>query len=130
MQYPRALFKSDYAAGLYLSMNQSRIQASLQSGSGFPDLMVFYPSRGYHGLFIEIKSGTTRVYNTIGPRKGLLSSNPHIQAQAFILNELNKLGYFARFGVGFDKCKEIIDWYMNPNYKKFEKLSLFDEPSS
>jgi hypothetical protein len=33
-----------------------------------------------------------------------------------MLRELNRLGYLARFGIGFDNCRRIIDYYLNPNY--------------
>jgi hypothetical protein len=42
-----------------------------------------------------------------------------------MLEHLNKLGYFARFGVGFDQCKRIIDWYLQPGYNEPVNGELF-----
>lgn len=125
LQYPNVLYKSDYGSGLKLTMNQARIQQQLQRGRGWPDLMIFAMSRGYGALFIEIKKEDTTLYLKKGPRKGLLTSDPHVQEQAAMLQHLNKLGYFARFGVGFDSCRRLIDWYLNPNYKETANAELF-----
>jgi hypothetical protein len=125
LQYPHVIFRSDYASGLHLSAYQATVHRSLQSGRAWPDLQIIHPSRGYHGLFIELKKDGTILYLKTGPRKGMLTLNPHIQEQAVMLQGLNDLGYFARFGVGFDKCKRIIDWYLNPNYKEPEPETLF-----
>ena len=125
LQYPHVIYRSDYASGLHLTMHQASIHKSLQSGRAWVDLFVYKPSRGYCGLALEIKREGTVIYLSRGPRKGRLTSDPHIQEQAQMLQELNKLGYFARFGVGFDQCKRIIDYYLNPNYTEAENSELF-----
>lgn len=125
IKYPNVLFKSDYSAGLHLTIYQAKLQKSLMSGRGWPDLMILQPSRGYHGLFIELKKDGTRLYLTTGLNKGKLTTDPHIQEQALMLKQLNKLGYFARFGVGFDNCQRLIDGYLNPNYKRTTNVELF-----
>jgi hypothetical protein len=102
LQYPNIIFRSDYASGLQLTMNQAAIHKSLQSGRSWPDLFIYKPSRGYSGLALEIKRENNVIYLKRGLRKGLLTSDPHIQEQALMLRELNDLGYFARFGIGFD----------------------------
>ena len=106
-------------------MNQAVTNKRLQSSRSFPDLQILQPSRGYHGLLIELKKENTPIYVTKGPRKGQLMSNEHLQEQALMLKELNRLGYLALFGVGFDKTIRIIDAYLNPNYKESEEQSLF-----
>jgi len=125
LQYPSIIFRSDFASGLQLTMNQAAIHKSLQSSRSWPDLFVYKASRGYHGLALELKKDGTVIYLKRGPRKGLLTSDPHIQKQAEMLRELNRLGYFARFGVGFDQCRRIIDWYLNPGYTESENSELF-----
>jgi hypothetical protein len=125
LQYPNLIFRSDYASGLQLTINQAAIHKSLQSSRSWPDLFIYKSSRGYHGLGLELKREGTVIYLSRGPRKGKLTSDPHIQEQAMMLQELNNLGYFARFGVGFDQCQRIIDWYLNPNYKEPDNTELF-----
>lgn len=119
--YPHVFFYSDYAAGLRLTMNQARVRKSLQSGSASPDIFLAAPAihtqpdgtvRQYHGLFIELKKEGTTIYVTQGKRKGKIVSNPHIMAQAAVLDSLNKAGYLALFGVGYDATIKIIDKYM------------------
>jgi hypothetical protein len=105
------MFRSD-GGGLPLSQTQAAIFKSQQSDSGWPDLTIFKPSRGYHALMIELKKEGTAIYLKTGRRKGKLSSNPHIQNQAAVLNKLNAEGYCARFGVGFDSTVKLIDWYL------------------
>jgi hypothetical protein len=121
MQYPNVIFRSDFSSGLHLTPAQASLHKSMQSGRAWPDLQIINPSRKYHGLFIELKKEGTKVYL----KNGKLTSNPHIQEQAAVLKELNKLGYFARFGIGFDSCQRLIDWYLNPNYTKSENTELF-----
>ena len=111
LQYPRLLFRTD-GAGLLLTKSQAGIYKSLNATSGWPDIHIPYPSRGYHGLYIEIKRADVQIYCKSGPRKGMLVADPHIQLQASVLQQLNDLGFFARFGVGFDQCRRILDWYM------------------
>jgi hypothetical protein len=125
LQYPSIIFRSDYASGLQLTMNQAAIHKSLQSSRSWPDLFIYKSSRGFHGLALELKREGTTIYLTRGERKGKLSTDAHIQEQALMLQTLNKLGYFARFGVGFDQCRKIIDWYLNPDYKESENNELF-----
>lgn len=62
----------------------------------------------YAGLMIELKREGTRIYK----KNGELVSNEHIQEQAEMLNELRERGYAARFAVGFDQAKQIIDEYL------------------
>lgn len=121
LQYPHVNFFSDYAAGVRLTMNQAVIRKSLQSGKGWPDMFIAWPTtikkkdgttKHYCGLFLELKKEGTTIYATKGPRKGKLVSNEHIQHQAAVLNSLNEAGYLALFGVGFDQCQKIIDGYM------------------
>lgn len=109
--YPGVSFHSDYAAGMYLTRNQASIRKKLNSGRGWSDIFIAAPNKGYHGLFLELKKDGTAIYVSRGPRKGELVSDEQINIEAKFLNKMNKLGYFARFGVGYDKTIAIIDWY-------------------
>lgn len=119
--YSHAHFMSDYAAGARLTKSQAGIRKSLQSGKGWPDMFIAWPTtvttksgetRHYCGLFLELKKEGTTIYVTRGPRKGLLSENEHIRAQAAVLDGLRKAGYCAMFAVGYDDAIAKIDKYM------------------
>lgn len=120
-EYPDVEFHSDYAAGLKLTENQSKIRKSLNSGRGWSDMFIAEPKRGYHGLFLELKKEGVSIYCKIGPRKGELVADEQIQIEAAFLEKMNKKGYFARFAVGYEKTIQIIDWYM----ERPKNLELF-----
>jgi hypothetical protein len=128
--YPHVDFHSDYAAGMMLSINQARVRRSLESGRGWADMFIAYPmthtlldgsSVTYHGLFLELKRDGVAIYVTRGPRKGQLINSEQIKIEAAVLQRLNKLGYFARFAVGFDKATKLIDYY----FQRPQNLDLF-----
>jgi hypothetical protein len=121
-QYPDVDFHSDYAAGLKLTENQAKIRKSLNSGRGWSDLFIAYPSRGYHGLFIELKKEKVAIYVTKGPRKGELVKSEQIEIEARFLEKMNKLGYLARFGVGYDNTIKLINWYFGQESMKFDEF--------
>lgn len=109
------MFRSDYASGLMLTPNQAQKHRRLQSGRAFPDLFIYEPRMKYHGLALELKrEGTTIILKT-GPRKGKLTSDPHIQEQYAVLKDLASKGYYADFAIGYDSAINIIDWYFGNN---------------
>lgn len=116
MQYPNVIFRSDYASGIKLTKGQAGVHKSLQSSRAWPDLFIYEPrtigNTHYCGLAVELKSEGTPVIMKIGPRKGRLSTDPHIQEQAVMLKALISKGFYANFAVGFDSAISIIDWYM------------------
>jgi hypothetical protein len=119
--YPGVDFHSDYAAGLKLTESQAKIRKSLNSGRGWSDIFIAKPSRGYHGLFIELKKDGVAIYVTRGPRKGQLVADEQIQIEAAFLARMNTQGYLARFSVGFDQAVKLIDYY----FDKPQNLELF-----
>lgn len=125
LQYPHVIFRSDYSSGLHLTPYQAKNQRSMQSGRAWPDLFIYHPSQHddkfYAGLALELKREGTSVIMKVGPRKGRLSTDKHIQEQALVLKQLNRLGYYANFAVGFDEAIKIIDWYMG----KPQNASIF-----
>lgn len=116
MQYPRVIFRSDFASGLHLTMAQAAKHKRLQSGRAFPDLFIYHPMQHkdklYHGLALELKREGTAIIVSRGPRKGHLVADTHVQEQYLLLKQLKELGYYADFGIGFDQTVKIIDWYM------------------
>jgi hypothetical protein len=103
-------FFNDWAAGAYLTHGQSQQRQALSSGKGWSDLFIPYPSRGYHGMFLEIKRENERIYT----KKRELIADDQVRIEAAFLDRMNKLGYFARFGVGMENCERLIRWYLNP----------------
>lgn len=113
MKYPFAVFRSDYSSGIKLTKNQARIHASLQSGRGWPDLFIYEKSASgkWNGLAIELKRDGETVYLKIGSRKGLLTTDEHIQEQAAMLQKLRDRGFYADFAVGYNEAVSMIDKY-------------------
>lgn len=108
-QYPNVMFLSDFAAGIKMSIGMASRQSLQKSNHAFPDIMIFEPKLHYHGLFIEVKKDDSIYYkDTL-----TLKKNDHVENQLACLKELSRKGYMAQFGTGFDKCKQIIDWYMS-----------------
>ena len=110
MQYPDVIFRSDLG-GIRLTPGLARKAKSLQQGRGFPDLFIPEPRRDFTGLpfygfFLEIK------VKGIYKKDGVSFVSEHVEEQARMLELLREKGYWARFGIGFDKCKEMIDNYL------------------
>lgn len=121
-QYPDVLFHSDFGSGVKLTPGQAMRQKRQNGGRrAWPDLMVmkkrtlYIPTkRGdgtkpafYGALFIELKRENTR----IAKKDGSWASD-HIKEQAEVLEKLERAGYRAKFAVGFDEAKKIIDEYL------------------
>ena len=107
-QYPNVLFRTDFAAGIKMTIGQAVKHKKLQKCKAWPDLFIAASRNKYHGLFIEIKKSNSDVFTKWGQYK----TNPHIQEQAEVLRYLDNLGYAAYFGCGFDDIKTIIDNYL------------------
>lgn len=65
---------------------------------GFPDLFLAVPHKGYHGLFIEMKSMTGRASSL----------------QKVWLSALEGQGYRAVICQGFEAAKKEIEEYLSP----------------
>ena len=108
LNYPDIEFHNDYGTGARLKPYQAKEQAKMNMyRKGWPDLFIAEPRNGYAGLFIELKRDGERLQK----RNGDWSSE-HIAIQAERLKELLKKGYYAKFAVGFDEAKKIIDEYL------------------
>jgi hypothetical protein len=127
LQYPSIIFRSDYASGLHLKPGQAMMHKSLQSGRAWVDLFIYLPrkveGKQYAGLALELKKDNTSIKQKIGKNKGQLVANPHIREQYYMLQELNKLGYWADFGIGFEDAVAKIDHYMGK--PKLENETMF-----
>lgn len=131
--YPQAIIIHDFAAGTNLKDSDRIKMMATRSEDGQPDISIDFPSRGYHGLRLELKaegvviqkkdgklrkSPYTRKYKKNG--KIFIKRGDHLLEQAQTLRKYNRLGYYANFAIGFNQAKKIIDWYF-----KNENASLF-----
>tara|TARA_Y100001937_G_scaffold23697_1_gene33781 strand:+ start:6945 stop:7301 length:357 start_codon:yes stop_codon:yes gene_type:complete len=105
-QYPNILFRSDLG-GIWLTKGLAKKAKRIQHSKGFPDLFIYYPSNGYHGLAIELKA------RNIFKKDGTLLKSQHTAQQQKIIDLLNANNYYATFAVGYNDAKNIIDNYVN-----------------
>jgi hypothetical protein len=120
--FPDAIFRSDYASGLGLTMYQATIHKRLQSSRSWPDLFIYAPRRGFYGLAIELKKEGTTIIVSRGPQKGKLTANEHIREQFFMLKELKKRGYYATFACGREEFIKTVNWYFGRIERENESL--------
>ncbi len=107
--YPDILFHSDFGSGVKLTMGQAVRQKKLNGGRrAWPDLFIAKPSKGFHGLFIELKKDGTRL-----KKKNGKWATEHIAEQAKMLDELAGFGYRTSFAVGYDYAIAIIKDYLD-----------------
>lgn len=126
LQYPGAIFHSDFGSGIKLTMGQAIKQKRLNGGRrSWPDMFIAEQSVrhedvsdhkiyewNYAGLFIELKREGTRIFK----KDGKLVSDEHIREQFDMLMDLRARGYAAEFACGFDEAKKLIDDYMKGRY--------------
>ena len=108
-QYPNALFNSDLAGSMRLTIGQAVQLKSLRSNRGFPDIAIYEPRGEYHGLFLELKAEGTKLFK----KDGINYISDHIDEQNKMIMQLSLRDYFADFVIGFDQAKARIDWYMS-----------------
>lgn len=130
IKYAWALFRTDAAAGMKLSMGQAIKHKRLQRVKAWPDLQIteqsqYYSSEGsvetYGSLFLELKRDGTRIYT----KTGELVANDHIREQAAVLEMLRKRGFKAEFAVGFNSARQLIDEYLGAGRPSTEVDSPF-----
>jgi hypothetical protein len=107
-QYPKVLYNSDLS-GIRLTIGQANKIKKQRKGRAWPDIFICEPRGKYHGLYIEMKAPGV----TIVKRNGEIVSNEHIKEQFAMLCQLEQRGYMARFGIGFEGARKIVDEYFN-----------------
>ena len=134
-EFPHAIIYCDYAAGLNLTDNQRIKMVGMRNRDGMPDIYVDFPSRGYHGMRLEMKKTGTAIYKRDGitlrkapytrryakAGKLYIKRGDHLQEQALTLQEYCVAGYFARFAKGLEHAQELTMWYMQAS----ENTELF-----
>jgi len=108
LQYRDVIFRTDFAAGIKMTIGQAKQHKNLQSCSKYPDVFIAEPRKGFHGLFLELKRSVEEIYK----KDMTFRKNDHVAEQAAMLERLTKLGYKACFACGFDHAKKIIDDYL------------------
>ena len=105
LNYPQAIFTSDLS-GIRLPMGLAVKTAKLRSSRAIPDLLIFEPRKGYHGLFIELKRPGVRFFKKNGE-----PATEHFAEQWEMIQRLLQKGYLACTANSFDSAKAIIDSY-------------------
>lgn len=100
------LFQTNPYSGFKQSMYSAAKAKRLGHNSGFPDVMIFEPRRGFHGLFIELKKFGFQVFKKNGSLR-----DEHIKKQNDVIQTLLSKNYYSIFCCGFEQAKDVIDWY-------------------
>lgn len=106
-QYPDVMFNSDMSGATKLTIGQAVAMKNLRSNRGYPDLVIYEPRGGFHGLFIELKDEGVKLWKRSGE-----PTTPHIAEQSECLIKLDSRGYAVAFAVGFDEAVKIIKEYL------------------
>ena len=112
--YPEAVFTTDLS-GLRVSKYVAKKIKNWKSENGIPDLLIFKPINGWHGLLIELKKEGQIIIRPKGTY-----FNKHIGIQAEVLEKLTELGYYSTFAIGLDGAIQVIDRYMKGEVGIFE----------
>lgn len=108
LQYPDVIYLSD-PSGLKVSIGVAiELKKKRCKKYKIPDLIILKPMNWKCGLVIEIKVSIEDVFT----KKMELKNNEHVREQHKTIQELTRLGYAAYFGIGFQKCKNLIDNYL------------------
>jgi hypothetical protein len=106
-KYPNAIFRSDFASGMRMSIGMARKHKALQSSRAYPDIFIAEPRGKYYGLFIELKTEDNVLYK----KDGTLRKNEHHKEQLIMLTKLEARGYKGVFGFGYENTIKKIDQY-------------------
>jgi len=98
-QYPFALYSAT-AGGVRTSFMQSARLKMTGYVAGVPDLLIFEPCNGFHGLMIEVKRDS-KSYAT--------------KEQKEWIEKLNERNYKAHVCKSFEDAKTVIDQYFDRN---------------
>lgn len=109
IQYPNIIYHFDTGSGGKLSIGMAMRNKRLNKWRAYPDMFIAQPMNGYHGLYLELK------VKTPFKKDGIIKTDLHLIEQDNFISLLKQKGYWAEFGIGFDKTVKIIKWYLTPN---------------
>jgi hypothetical protein len=105
--YPDVLFLSDVRASLRLTIPQQvRAKAIQAADFACPDMIIFEPSLGYAGMFLEFKAASPFKQN------GEMRKSDHLERQHRALVQLRNRGYMADLYWVFNTARMRIDEYL------------------
>ena len=118
LQYPNINYRFDVGADIKLTMGQAtKFKALQMKRRGYPDLFIARPSKGFSGLYIEVKKDMSEVYLkdgvTLKKRINKKTGKCHNQEQFEMLKSLNQDGYLAKYGFGFEDTIQKIREYLD-----------------
>ncbi|MEM1973305.1 MAG: VRR-NUC domain-containing protein [Thermoplasmata archaeon] len=96
MSYRPNILWSSSIAGVNLPIITATRLKRMGYKRGLPDIMIFEPRQGYHGLFIEMKREGGRL----------------TKEQKWFLDELNRRGYKAVVCYSFKQAIDIVENYL------------------
>lgn len=113
--YPGVVFRTDFAAGIKMTIGQASKHKRLQYRRAFPDLFIFKPVERdtplgpvkYCGMGLELKAANIKLKWSNGNW-----GTDHIREQAEMMHELEAAGYFCSFACGYEEACAVIDWYL------------------
>jgi len=106
--YPTIPYHFDLGSDMRVSIGVAKRNKDLHSmwSRGHPDLAIYYATKKYAGLFIELKATKT------------VTNSDHTRRQRAYHDVLRSNGYKAEFCCGFEESKKMIDDYMSLKKKK------------
>lgn len=94
-KYPMVLF-TIAPSGMKLPISIAKRFKAMGYLAGTPDMLIFEPRKGFHALFLELKSA-----------KGKLSDS-----QVFFLKSANERHYLAQVCFGYDEAIKTLEDYL------------------
>ena len=117
-KYKDVIFQANYLSGIKLTKGVAVKAKRLGHEKSMPDIMIFEPSQGYHGLHLELKATDINVYK----KESNDYTSKHLGEQADKMYLLNKNGYLALFSNKYEDAEKIIHYYMGT--KSSERMYL------
>lgn len=111
LQYPKALYNAAQVLSA-IPLDKGKYAQKMKAAgntSGWPDILIAEARGGFHGLFIELKSETAKVFL----KRSGKPATPHIAKQIETLEALRERGYKAELCIGFDAAKKVLDDYFS-----------------
>lgn len=93
--------------GGYRNKGEGRNFKLMGTKAGFPDLFIFIPKGGHHGLFVELKTPKGKTADGKTRQAGEVSDN-----QEMMIDRLNAVGYKAVVCYGYDEVITAIKEYL------------------